>query len=140
MFHTFLTAFVLASMALVRPQPVNASVGDHTYTLEHPGVSIAVGQTSSATVRVSATAPWHINQDFPISVALTSTKGVKTAKAKLVKTDAAVTEQAISFVFDVRGVEAGKHTVQGKLKFAICQDDQCLPVTEQVTLAVHVAP
>lgn len=99
-----------------------------------------VGKKTSVTVTLSADNPWHMNPDFPTSLKLKAPAGVKVAKATLKKGDAKTfTEHKMQFVVEMTPTKAGKQTVTGKLKFAICKKDSCSPAKANVSIPLNVA-
>ncbi len=121
--------------------PVKTVEGDEPggdqYALRVDAAEAAVGRETSAKITVVPKAPWHMNLDFPTSLTLTAPEGLTLAKADLKKADAAKLDEA-SAEFDIKftAANAGEHTVSGKFKFAVCQDEACVPVTEDLTIKV----
>jgi len=125
------------------PGPVKvregADPGDDRYALKIDVVEAAVGREGSFNVTVTPKAPWHMNLDFPTSLAITAPDGVTLAKAELRKDDAVtLDENSAAFAVKFTPAAAGEKDLSGKFKFAVCQDEACSPVTEefQVKLAV----
>jgi hypothetical protein len=112
---------------------------DDRYALEIESPDAKAGQESKVTVRVVPRDPWHMNLDFPTSLALQAPQGVSLAKAELKKADAAKLDEA-SCQFDVAftPTQPGSQSITGKFKFAVCQDEACSPVTEDVEFKVAV--
>jgi len=114
--------------------------GDDRYALEiEPPADATKGQEGQVMVRVVPKKPWHMNLDFPTSLKVEPPPGVELANASLKKGDA-LTLDDDSCVFAVKFTpsEAGDHAFSGKFKFAVCQDDACSPVTEDVSFKVAV--
>jgi len=111
---------------------------DDRYALQiEPPAEAAAGQEAEVVVRVVPKEPWHMNLDFPTSLKLTPPDGITLANANLKKGDArTLDDSACEFAVKVTPGAAGEHTVTGQLKFAVCQDDACSPVTEDVELKV----
>lgn len=112
---------------------------DDRYALRIDAGDAAVGKEGSVKVTVVPKAPWHMNLDFPTSLALTAPDGVTLAKAELKKGDAAKLDEK-SAEFDVKftPTAAGEKTFNGKFKFAVCQDEACSPVTEEFAVKLAV--
>lgn len=111
---------------------------DDRYALQiEPPADAAAGKESEVVVRVVPKAPWHINLDFPTSLKLTPPAGVTLANADLKKADARkLDDEHCEFTVKVTPSAAGEHAVTGQLKFAVCQDEACSPVTEDVELKI----
>ena len=116
-----------------------ADPGEDRYVMKIDVVEAAVGREGSFNVTVTPKAPWHMNLDFPTSLAITAPDGVTLAKAELRKDDATkLDENSAAFAVKFTPAAAGEKDLSGKFKFAVCQDEACSPVTEefQVKLAV----
>lgn len=113
---------------------------DDRYALEiQPPADAAAGKESEVVVRVVPKAPWHINLDFPTSLKLTPPAGLTLASANLAKADARkLDDEHCEFAVKVTPSATGEHAVTGQLKFAVCQDEACSPVTQDVEIRVAV--
>lgn len=113
---------------------------DDRYTLRvEPPADAAAGREGTVKVTVVPKAPWHMNLDFPTSLSLGAPAGVTLAKAELKKADAAkLDENSAEFAVKFTPAEAGEKAFTGKFKFAVCQDEACSPVTEEVAFKVAV--
>jgi hypothetical protein len=112
--------------------------GDERYALQIDTPEAKAGQESSVTVRVVPKAPWHMNLDFPTSLKLAAPEGVTLVNADLKKADAKLDESTCAFDVKFTAPAAGEHAFSGKFKFAVCQDEACSPVTEEVEFKVAV--
>lgn len=114
--------------------------GDDRYALSiEPPAEAAAGQEGEVVVRVVPKAPWHMNLDFPTSLKLSPPEGVTLANAEQKKGDArTLDEDSCEFAVKFTPQSAGEHEVTGKFKFAVCQDEACSPVTEEVSFKVAV--
>lgn len=117
-----------------------APSADDRYQLQidHPA-DAAAGKESEVVVRVVPKAPWHINLDFPTSLKLVPPAGLVLASKELKKADARkLDDEHCEFAVKVTPSGPGDHAVTGELKFAVCQDEACSPVTEEVEFRVAV--
>ncbi len=112
--------------------------GDDRYALQIEAPEAKAGQPAQVTVKVVPKAPWHMNLDFPTSLKVTAPDGVTLDKPDLKKADAKLDESACQFDVKFTPASAGESTFTGKFKFAVCQDDACSPVTEDVEFKVAV--
>jgi hypothetical protein len=118
-----------------------ASAADALYEIKKTEPKVAVGATATASLTITAKAPWHVNAEAPITVALTPPAGVTVKKAKLERADLAQsTQETARFDIPVSATEAGKKTINAEARFVLCQAEACKPVKETLSLAVDVAP
>jgi hypothetical protein len=118
-----------------------ASAADALYEIKKTEPKVAVGATATASLTITAKAPWHVNAEAPITVALTPPAGVTVPKAKLTRADLAQsTQETARFDIPVSATEAGKKTINAEARFVLCQAEACKPVKETLALAVDVAP
>ncbi len=115
-----------------------APSGDDRYALKIDTPEAESGKESKVTVRVVPKEPWHMNLDFPTSLKVEAPQGVSVAKADMKKADAQLDEKACQFDVAFTPSAAGEQTFTGKFKFAVCQDEACSPVTEDIEFKVAV--
>jgi hypothetical protein len=113
---------------------------DDRYALAvEPPKEAKAGEPSKVTVRVVPKAPWHMNLDFPTSLKIEAPAGVTLTKAEMKKADATkLDEDSCQFDVAFTPTAAGEQSFTGKFKFAVCQDEACSPVTEDVAFKVAV--
>jgi hypothetical protein len=112
--------------------------GDERYALQIETPEAKAGQESKVTVRVVPKDPWHMNLDFPTSLAVSAGDSVALAKDKLKKADAQLSEERCQFDVAFTPKQAGDAKFTGEFKFAVCQDEACAPVTENLEFQVAV--
>lgn len=115
-----------------------APEGDDRYELKIDTPEAESGKESKVTVRVVPKEPWHMNLDFPTSLKVDAPEGVAVVNADLKKGDAKLDESACQFDVAFTPSAAGSQTFTGKFKFAVCQDEACSPVTEDIEFKVAV--
>ena len=127
-------SFVLAAGA--------AAGGDAAlYEIKKTEPKVAVGATATASLTITAKAGWHVNEEAPITVALTAPAGVTVQKAKLTRADLAhSTKETARFDIPVSATEPGKKTINAEARFVLCQEQACKPVKETLALAVDITP
>ncbi|MCH9684688.1 MAG: hypothetical protein K0V04_24850 [Deltaproteobacteria bacterium] len=104
-----------------------------------PPSDAAAGQESEVVVRVVPKKPWHMNLDFPTSLKVAPPEGVALANAHLKKGDAStLDDNACEFSVKFTPAQAGEQAFTGQFKFAVCKDEACSPVTEDVAFKVAV--
>ena len=113
--------------------------GDDRYALQIDTPQAKVGEPSKVVVKVVPKAPWHMNLDFPTSLEVEPPSGVAVDKPAQKKADAVTfDENAAQFDVAFTASQAGEQQFTGKFKFAVCQDEACSPVTEDVAFKVAV--
>jgi len=107
-------------------------------TLEAPKGSLKAGQAGSVEVVLTAKAPFHVNDKYPIKLKLKETAGVKYENLTLgkdaVKLEAMKAVLPVSFTPD----GAGKRTIAGQFAFSVCTEDKCLMEKRDLLLDVTV--
>jgi hypothetical protein len=113
---------------------------DDRYSLKiEPAPDAVAGREGTVMVTVVPKAPWHMNLDFPTSLAVQAPEGVQLAKPEMKKADAQkLDENSAEFAVKFTPAAAGEKAFTGKFKFAVCQDEACSPVTEEVAFKVAV--
>src|SRR6187431_2528678 len=118
-----------------------ASAGDALYEIKKTEPKVAVGSTGTASLTITAKSGWHVNDEAPITVALTAPAGVTVPKAKLTRADLAQSsKETARFDIPVSATEAGKKTINAEARFVLCQEQACKPVKETLALAVEITP
>jgi hypothetical protein len=104
-----------------------------------PPTSIAVGEQGVTKITLLPKTPWHMNHEYPTTLKFDSPAGVTLVKGEQKKGDAVKFEDA-SAEFDVAftATEPGEKTFAGEFRFAICQDEACSPMSENVEFRVAV--
>ena len=104
-----------------------------------PPADAKAGEAAKVTIRVIPQAPWHINLDFPTSLQINAPQGVSVENADLKKADATeLNADTAAFAVAFTSESPGEKAFTGKFKFAVCQDEACSPVTEDVEFQVAI--
>jgi len=128
-------------MSFVLAASVAAGGDGALYEIKKTEPKVAVGATATASLTITAKGGWHVNEEAPITVALTAPAGVTVQKAKLTRADLAQsTKEAARFDIPVSATEAGKKTINAEARFVLCQEQACKPVKETLVLAVDITP
>jgi hypothetical protein len=118
-----------------------ARAAESLYEITKVEPKVAVGATGTASLTIKVKGGWHVNDEAPISVALTAPAGVTVKKTKLTRADlAASSKESARFDIPVSATEAGTKTIGAEAHFVLCQEQACKPVKETVTLAIEVTP
>lgn len=112
---------------------------DKEYTLQIDPEEAKVGQESKVSIRVIPQGEWHMNLEYPTKLEVTAPAGTTVAKPQLAKADAIkLDEQSCEFAVTFTPQEAGDKTFTGEFKFAVCQEEACVPKTEKLEFNVAV--
>ena len=78
-------------------------------------------------ISLAGVGDWHVNTDYPISVAVAADEGLEVDKANLDREDAAeLSDDVARFVFVARSTGApGERRVNAQVKFAMCTPSSC---------------
>jgi hypothetical protein len=118
-----------------------ARAAESLYEITKVEPKVAVGTTGTASLTIKVKGGWHVNDEAPISLALTPPPGVTVKKAKLTRADlAASSKESARFDIPVSATEAGKKMIGAEAHFVLCEEQACKPVKETVTLAIEVTP
>lgn len=130
--------------AQATPEPAAAApaaapsdrVEDPTFELRAvPSGPYAPGKLGSFAVSLEPRGEYHINQDFPMSVSVSPSAAIDFPKANLEKPEAAqFGEELARFDVPFTPKAAGSHTIEAKVRFAVCTPENCVP--DERTLAV----
>jgi hypothetical protein len=116
--------------------PPSERVDDPTFEVAaKPAGPYATGKLSSFAVSLKPRGEYHINQDYPMSIAVAASPELEFPKPKLGKPEAAeFGEQLARFDVPFTAKAAGAHKVEAKVRFAVCTPENCVP--DERTLAV----
>jgi len=132
---------ILLALVLTGAGATAAHAADQLYEITKVEPKVAVGAIGTASVTIKVKGGWHVNDEAPISLALTAPAGLSVNKDKLTRADlAASTNDTARFDIQVSATEAGKKTINAEAHFVLCQEQACKPVKETVALAVVVTP
>jgi hypothetical protein len=127
----------IATALLLLALPSHA---DDTYQVSKTDALVLVGGEGKASVTISAKRGWHLNEEAPLTLKLGTTPGLETDKAKLIRSDLALSnETQARFDVGIRALEPGKKTLDAEVGFVLCQESACRPVKEKVTIAVDAS-
>lgn len=120
--------------------PHPSSVDDPTFLLRVAEAGpYKAGELGRFVLELSSRGEYHINQDYPIEIALTSVEGTALPKAKLERADAAeFGEKKARFDVPFTAKAAGSVPVHANVKFAVCTPENCVPDERNLTLALAI--
>ena len=99
----------------------------------------ASGKLGSVAISLTPRGVYHVNQDYPISVALSGDPALQFPKPQMGKAESAeFSEKVARFDVPVTPQAAGKHALTAKVKFAVCTPENCVPDERTLALALAV--
>ena len=115
-------------------------VDDPTFLLAAAPVgTYASGKLGSVAISLTPRGVYHVNQDYPISVALSGDPALQFPKPQMGKAESAeFSEKVARFDVPVTPQAAGKHALTAKVKFAVCTPENCVPDERTLALALAV--
>ncbi len=128
----------IAGLAVAQQQGERATMASYVLKVDAPPAK--KGQKAVAKVRITPASGYHMNKEYPTSLVISAVpSGVTVDKMKLTMKDAAKWEEAEG-EFDIAytAAEAGKKTVSGEIKFAVCSATTCDPKKSNVTFEIDV--
>lgn len=109
------------------------------YTVAIDAPAAKVDAPAKAQVRLTASAGYHVNQEFPTALKLTAPSGVDLSKATITGKDGAkIGENEALFDIAFTAKEAGRKTFSGVINFAVCTATTCDPRREKISFTVDV--
>src|SRR5579864_5114581 len=110
---------IVAFLALPAFADEGAAVSSYVLKVDAPPAK--KGQKAIAKIKITPGGGYHLNKEYPTSLALTPPSGVTVDKAKLTAKDATKwEEQGGEFDVGYTAQNAGKQKVTGEIKFAVC--------------------
>ena len=115
-------------------------IEDPTFVLAATPVgTYSAGKLGSVAISLTPRGVYHVNEDYPISIALTGDAALQFPKPQLGKAESAeFSEKVARFDVPVTPAAAGKHALTAKVKFAVCTPENCVPDERTLALALAV--
>ena len=115
-------------------------VDDPTFVLAATPVgAYSAGKLGSVAISLTPRGVYHVNMDYPISIALSGDPALQFPKAQMGKAETAeFSEKDARFDVPVTPQAAGKHALTAKVKFAVCTPENCVPDERTLALALAV--
>lgn len=97
------------------------------------------GELGRFVLQIEPRGHFHINQEYPVEIAVTGSAGTTFPKANLLKPDAAeFSDKKARFEVPFTASTSGDHKVNCNVKFAVCTEENCVPDERNLTLALAV--
>lgn len=117
----------------------SAPAGDKEYDLVIEPPAATAGAEGKVAIKLVPRGHWHLNMDFPTTLSVEPPAGVTVGKPKLKKDDAVKFEESgAEFAVAFTSADAGDKAFTGEFKFAVCEEDSCVPKTEKLQFSVAV--
>ena len=135
-----MTRFIPRTMAAALLLSSSLAFADPAYVVTYSTPSGKKAQKGVVKIHVAPGAGFHMNKEYPTSVALTAVPaGVLVEKMKQTAKDAVkLDETALEFEVAYTSNEAGKKEFTGNLRFAVCSASSCDPKSEKLAFTVDV--
>ncbi len=121
-------------------QAATSAIDDPSFSLHLvPAGPYKVGELGRVVVQLEPHGVFHVNQEYPIEIALSGDADTAFPKAKLERADAAeFGEKKAKFEAPFTAKVAGEHKLLANVKFAVCTPENCVPDERNLVLAVAV--
>jgi hypothetical protein len=117
-----------------------SSIEDPAFTLQLAEAGpYKAGELARFVVKLEPHGHFHVNQEYPIEIALKGDADTNFPKASLTRADAAqFDEKSARFDVPFTAQAAGDHKLLANIKFAVCTAENCVPDERDLALAVAV--
>jgi len=120
--------------------PAGPEASGDSYALRAQGQpGYASGALGSYQIELEGRGGWHVNQDYPIRIALAEVEGLSYPKAELDRADAAdFGDERARFEIPFTATGAGTHQAQAHVHFAMCNPENCVLLDRRLALDLRV--
>ena len=109
-----------------------------TIDIQSPEV-LGIGREALVSVSLKALAPWHVNLDYPTSFELGAPPQVQIGREVFEKRHASrLDEDGFEYQVGVTATTAGEKDFRGVLTFAVCEEEACVPVKQDIRFVIAV--
>jgi hypothetical protein len=118
-----------------------AFAADESYDVKPKAAKATVGEKATASVTISTKKGWHLNAEAPLTLKLTPGPDVTVDKPKLTRADlAASSENSARFDVSLAVARPGTSEIAAEAGFVLCQESECRPIKEKLTIGVDALP
>jgi hypothetical protein len=97
------------------------------------------GQLATLTVGLEATGEFHVNEEFPLAIAVKAPDGLTFPKTEFAKGETAeFGERRARFEVPFTPARAGEHRVEIDVDFAVCTPQNCMPDHRTLAIVLRV--
>lgn len=124
----------------IAPAAAPSSIDEASFSLRLAEAGpYKAGELSRVVLQLEPRGKFHINQEYPVEIAVSGTADTTFPKATLAKADAAeFGEKKARFEVPFTAKSAGDHKLLANVKFAVCTDENCVPDERNLALALAV--
>lgn len=129
----------LFAAALFAFAVAGTAYADSKFAVSVSAPSAKVSAKATAVVKVVPQGDFHMNPDYPARLTLTAPDGVTLDKEKITAKEAKrLDKDGLEMSVAFTAASAGKKSIAGELKFAVCKESECSPQTVKVSIDVDV--
>jgi hypothetical protein len=127
-------------IAPVPPSAAPSSIEEASFALRLAEAGpYKAGELGRVVLQIEPRGKFHINQEYPVEIALSGTADTSFPKATLMRPDAAeFGEKKARFEVPFTAKTTGDHKLLANVKFAVCTDENCVPDERNLALALAV--
>ncbi|MFK7992173.1 MAG: hypothetical protein AB8I08_39505 [Sandaracinaceae bacterium] len=119
--------------------PAGPMVEDPTFELRAEASGpYSAGESGTFQIRLTPRGEYHVNQDFPMAIALTGPDGMTLPPEDLSNGDAAEFSETTARYEVPFTAPEGEHTVTAEVDFAVCTPEACMPDHRTLALVLPV--
>lgn len=119
--------------------PAGPMVEDPTFELRAEASGpYAAGESGTFQIRLTPRGEYHVNQDFPMAIALSGPEGITLPSEDLSNGDAAEFSESTARYEVPFTAPEGEHTVTAEVDFAVCTPEACMPDHRTLALVLPV--
>jgi hypothetical protein len=127
-------------VAAVPPAAAPSSIEEASFALRLAEAGpYKAGELGRVVLSIEPRGKFHINQEYPVEIAVTATSDMAFPKATLMRPDAAeFGEKKARFEVPFTPKAAGDNKLLANVKFAVCTDENCVPDERNLAVALAV--
>lgn len=127
-------------IAPVPPSAAPSSIEEASFALRLAEAGpYKAGELGRVVLQIEPRGKFHINQEYPVEIALSGTADTNFPKSTLLRPDASeFGEKKARFEVPFTAKTTGDHKLLANVKFAVCTDENCVPDERNLALALAV--
>jgi hypothetical protein len=127
-------------VAAVPPSAAPSSIEEASFALRLAEAGpYKAGELGRVVLQIEPRGKFHINQEYPVEIAMSGTGETSFPKSTLARADAAeFGEKKARFEVPFTAKTTGDHKLLCNVKFAVCTDENCVPDERNLALALAV--
>jgi hypothetical protein len=127
-------------VAAVPPSAAPSSIEEASFALRLAEAGpYKAGELGRVVLQLEPRGKFHINQEYPVEIAVSGTADTNFPKSTLMRPDAAeFGEKKARFEVPFTANTTGDHKLLANVKFAVCTAENCVPDERNLALALAV--